>query len=71
MESHELDIEITPKGEVKLHVRGAKGHACMDYVKLLEQLVGPASEVQHTAEFYEAPTGVRIQIEQREKGAQG
>ncbi len=66
MECHELEIEVRPDGDVRLHIRGAKGHACMDYVKLLETLLASqAKEVEHTAEFYEAPTGVQIRVDQR------
>jgi len=65
MECHELEVEVRPGGEVKVHIRGAKGTVCMDYVKLLESLLGgKAKEVQHTSEFYEAPTGVQIRVDQ-------
>ena len=63
MESHEFDIEIKPGGEVKIHIKGVKGQACMDYVKLFEQIVGEARDVEHTSEYYEPPTGVQIHIE--------
>ena len=66
MECHEFDIEVRPDGDVRVHVRGAKGHACMDYVKLLETILGSkATEVQHTSEFYEASTGVQIRVDQQ------
>ena len=65
METHELDIEITPDGQVKVHVHGAKGSACMDYVKLLQTMMGAEGELQHTSEYYEPPSGVRIHLEQK------
>ena len=65
MECHEFDIEITPQGEVKVHIKGAKGQACLDYVKLFEQILTEAKEVEHTTEFYEPPTGVAVHIEQK------
>ena len=69
MEAHEFDIEITPGGEVKVHIKGVKGQACTDYVKLFEQIFAEATDVQHTAEFYAPPTSVAIHIEQKEHEA--
>ena len=68
MEAHEFDIAITPQGEVKVHIKGVKGQACLEYVKLFEQLMTEATEVQHTAEFYEPPTGVAVHVEQKDEG---
>lgn len=65
MECHEFDIEVRPGGKVKVHIKGAKGPACMDYAKLLAEILGPASDVQHTHEYYEPPTEVRIDVEQK------
>ncbi len=67
METHELDIEISPDGRMKVHVQGAKGPACMEYVKLLQGIMGSAEEVSHTAEYYEPPTGVQIHLDQQAK----
>jgi hypothetical protein len=64
METHELDISIQPDGKVKVHIKGVKGKACEEYVKLLEQILDTKGNVEHTNEFYEPPTGVGIHIEQ-------
>ncbi len=64
MESHEFDIDILPDGRVKVHIKGVKGAACMDYVKLFEQVVGSAAEVERTSEYYEPPSNVEIHLEQ-------
>ena len=65
METHEIEIEVRPDGTVRAHVQGAKGAGCLEYAKLLEQLLGSQGEVQHTSEFYEEPTGVQIRLETR------
>ena len=65
METHEIEIEVRPDGTVRAHVRGAKGTGCLEYAKLLEQLLGTKGEVQHTSEFYEEPTSVAIRLETR------
>ena len=68
MECHEFDIEILPDGQVKVHIKGVKGQACLDYVKLFEQIMGEATQIQHTAEYYAPPTGVGIHVEHKSEG---
>ncbi len=65
METHELEIEITPGGEIKVHVKGVKGPACMEYAELLEEILGVSGTRERTSEYYEAPTGVEIHVEQK------
>ena len=62
METHEIEFEIRPDGTVQAHVTGAKGGACLEYAKLLEQLLGSTGDVQLTSEYYEPPTGVQIDL---------
>jgi hypothetical protein len=52
-ERHELEVIITPSGEVKVEVKGAKGKACMEYVQLFEERVGRVKQKRVTSEFYE------------------
>ena len=63
MECHEFDIEIKPDGEVKIHVKGAKGPLCLEYAKLFEKILGSSGTRELTGEYYEAPSGVQIHIE--------
>ncbi|MFC1671647.1 DUF2997 domain-containing protein [Planctomycetota bacterium] len=65
METHEFDISIQPDGKVRIHVKGAKGPACQEYVKLFEEILNAEGQVEHTNEFYEPPTDVSIHIDQR------
>ena len=40
METTEFEIEIRPNGEVKVHVKGVHGQACLAYADLLAEIVG-------------------------------
>jgi len=40
MEIQEIEITIEKNGQVKLHVRGAKGATCLDLTQELEQALG-------------------------------
>ncbi len=59
MPMHELDIEIDAQGRVKVHVKGAKGKKCLEYVQLFQQILqGQVTEQQLTSEYYEQPVEV-------------
>ena len=68
MEPHEFDISIQPDGKVQVHIKGVKGQACEEYVKLFQQILSAEGQVEHTSEYYEPPTNVAIHIEQKAKG---
>ena len=40
MAEHNIEIEISKTGEVKVHVKGVKGPGCLEYGKLLAEIVG-------------------------------
>lgn len=65
METHEFDVEIRQDGKVKVHIKGVKGADCMAYAELFQELVGPVRHVDHTDEYYQPPTGVRIAAAQK------
>jgi hypothetical protein len=65
MPQREFDITIGKTGEVELHVKGFKGRACMDVVKLFEEIVGEMKSQQQTSEFYEPEEQVQYRIDQR------
>ena len=57
---HKQDIEITisPSGEVTFTVKGVKGGSCLDETKFLEQALGGAVvDQQKTSEYYEQSEG--------------
>lgn len=64
MANHEVEIIITSDGQVKAHVKGAKGKACMEYAKWLESVVGRISNQQLTSEYYEPETKSKINLRQ-------
>jgi hypothetical protein len=64
MAQHEVEITISKTGEVKVHVKGAKGKACLAYSKWLADVVGKIRDQQLTSEYYEPETKARINIEQ-------
>jgi hypothetical protein len=67
MAQHEVEIEITKTGEVKVHIKGAKGKSCLTYAKWLTELVGKVKDQQMTSEFYEPEIKARIDLEQNLK----
>ena len=66
MPQREFEITIGPEGGVELHVKGYKGKACLDVMRMFEQIVGELQEHQETNEFYEPEETVRYNIEQRQ-----
>lgn len=64
MEQHEVEITIEKNGEVKIHIKGAKGKKCLTYAKWLTQIIGNVKEQHNTSEFYEPETKSRINLEQ-------
>lgn len=64
MPQHDVEITISKTGEVKAHIKGAKGKACLAYSKWLSDLVGKVKNQQLTSEFYEPEIKARIDLEQ-------
>ena len=64
MAQHELEITISKTGEVTVHVKVAKGKACLEYAKWLAETVGQVKQQQMTSEFYEPETKTRIDLRQ-------
>jgi len=60
MRKQDIEIVISPKGEVTFEAKGIKGGACLDETKFLETALGGDGAVldqQRTAEYYEESTG--------------
>jgi hypothetical protein len=64
MAQHEAEITISKNGEVKIHIKGVKGKACMEYAKWLTEIVGKVKSQQLTSEYYEPETKARIELRQ-------
>lgn len=54
MRKQEIEISISPTGEVSFSVKGIKGASCIDETKFLEQALGGEILVREpTQEYYE------------------
>ncbi len=57
MRKQDIEITISPTGEVSFVVKGIKGASCIDETRFLEEaLGGNVSERERTAEYYEEPS---------------
>lgn len=65
MAQHEVEIIISETGEVRVHVKGVKGKACLEYAKWLTEVVGKVKEQKLTSEYYEPETKVATKIQQQ------
>jgi hypothetical protein len=58
MRKQDIEITISPSGEVSFTVKGVKGSSCLDETKFLEQaLGGGVLDQQKTGEYYEQSEG--------------
>jgi hypothetical protein len=60
MRKQDIEIVISPKGEVTFTVKGVKGSSCFDETKFLEQALGGDAAIvdqQKTGEYYEQSEG--------------
>jgi len=56
MHKQEIEITISPSGEVSFQVKGVKGASCVAETQFLEQALGGAVlEREHTPEYYQQP----------------
>jgi len=67
MAQHDIEITISKTGEVRVHVKGAKGKSCMEYAKWLTQLIGTVKDQKVTSEYYEPEQKARIDLHQELK----
>ena len=64
----ELEVEIDEKGTVHVHVKGRKGTACLEYLEILRQVLGPVTSQTYTSEYYEQET---VEVRQSLRGKTG
>lgn len=54
MRKQDIEIRISPSGEVSFTIKGVKGASCIQETKFLEHALGGAViEREHTTEFYD------------------
>jgi hypothetical protein len=51
-EKIQLDIEITPDGEVRIKTSGLHGNSCLEETESLEKLLGKVKERKKTSDFF-------------------
>ncbi|MBI3267534.1 MAG: DUF2997 domain-containing protein [Planctomycetes bacterium] len=59
-EKVELEVEISPTGEVKLAVKGVKGKSCVDLTLAFEKAVGEVKDRKFTPDYYQAAKAVQV-----------
>ena len=64
MAKHEVEITISKTGDVKVHIEGVKGKACLEYAKWLTEVIGRVKDRQLTTEYYEPEVKSRIDLHQ-------
>lgn len=62
----ELEVTIGKDGKVRVHIKGFPGKACMDVAKMLEKVLGPIEDVEHTSEYYQPEEDAKINLEKNE-----
>jgi hypothetical protein len=50
---HEIEVVITPDGQVRLDVKGMKGPACLKNIKEIAAAVGELKQSDLKSEYYE------------------
>ncbi len=72
MRKQDIEITISPTGEVSFTVKGVKGSSCVDETKFLEQALGGAVvSMEPTGEYYEdADTALDKQLDKQYSGSE-
>lgn len=61
MAKQELEIVISPTGDVQISVSGMKGNKCVDLTKSLEESLGHVVQRTLKPEYYESTVNTEIQ----------
>jgi hypothetical protein len=56
----ELEITISPEGQIKVHIKGIKGKKCAELMNRLGHELGFISEQRYTSEYYEQEESTQI-----------
>ena len=65
--AEELEIEISPTGEVTVRTIGIKGARCLDAAEFIARIVGEEQSRTLTSEYYEAGQQVQQQLDVRNR----
>jgi len=61
----ELEVFISPEGEVRILTHGLKGESCLEETEVLEKAVGTVKSREKTREFYETGQKTKTTIRNR------
>jgi DUF2997 family protein len=61
----EIEVVLSPEGEVKLVTRGLKGQSCAAETEALEEALGTVKRRERTAEWYQQAAGARTSVKGR------
>lgn len=67
MAQEELEIEISPTGQVTVRTIGIKGPKCLDYADLLVRMIGREESRELTSEYYEADAQIQRQADVKQR----
>ena len=56
-DKHELELFISEEGELKVHIKGIKGPACLKIFENIAKKIGEEKERSLTSEYYEKIEG--------------
>ncbi|MBX9771309.1 MAG: DUF2997 domain-containing protein [Candidatus Obscuribacterales bacterium] len=59
----EIEVEISPSGEVQVHVKGVKGKQCLSITNELESLLGGDVSREFTEEYDPSATTKKTERE--------
>jgi hypothetical protein len=65
--AEELDITISPSGQVTVRTVGIKGPVCMDWADLMARIIGREESREKTAEFYEQDVSIDTRVRARQQ----
>lgn len=58
----ELEITITNTGDVSINVHGAKGAACLELTKDIEEALGLVVDREKKSSFYETDESSKVRL---------
>ena len=61
MKRKELEIVISPDGELTVKVEGMAGEGCLAETAFLEEALGEVVEREKTPEFYQSPASQHVE----------
>jgi hypothetical protein len=67
MAQEEIEIVISPSGQVTVRTIGIKGPRCLDAAEMLAQIIGREMSRELTSEYHEAHGHVDRHVEVRQR----